>query len=157
MLGTRGRRWRPQPRSPEDRNGQGSSLGTLTWPLSSKGLIGPFFWGGALGVAQEPPPNCLAAGNNGAIVGVAECGQAAGTGSAPGAGPHPEPACPPALSPGAASDRDILPALTSPAGPRLLAPAAPGEPSSSAHVAIQTAMTLQEAGACGPGWGGGGG
>ena len=48
-------------------------------------------------MAQEPPPNCLAAGNNGAIVGVAECGQAAGTGSAPGAGPHPEPACPPAL------------------------------------------------------------
>lgn len=48
MLGTRGRRWRPQPRSPEDRNGQGSSLGTLTWPLSSKGLIGPFFLGGGI-------------------------------------------------------------------------------------------------------------
>lgn len=98
MLRTRGRRWHPQPGSPEERNGQGSSLGNLTWPLSPKGLIGPFFWGG-LGVAQEPPPNCLAAGNNGAIVGAVECGQTAGTGSAPGAGPHPEPACPPALSP----------------------------------------------------------
>lgn len=61
------------------------------------------------------------------------------------------------LSPQVLPATDILPALTSPAGPRLLAPAAPGEPSSSAHVAIQTAMTLQEAGACGPGRGGGGG
>ena len=59
--------------------------------------------------------------------------------------------------PGAAGDRDVLPALTSLAGPRLLALAAPGGPSSPAHVAIQTAVTLQEAAACAPGRGGGGG
>ena len=49
LLRTRGRRWYPQPGSPEETNGQGSSLGTLTWPLSSKGLIGPFFGGGIRG------------------------------------------------------------------------------------------------------------
>lgn len=75
-----------------------------------------------------------------------------------GAGPHPvrgRRACRALLSPpGTASGAAVSPAPyppPPPAWPRPLAPAAPGGPSGSAHVDIQTAMTLQEAGACGPG------
>lgn len=66
----------------------GSFLGAFTWSESPKGLIWPLFRG--VWVTEEPPPNCLATGNNGAIVGGVECGQAAGTASAPRAwaGPH---------------------------------------------------------------------
>lgn len=81
------------------------------------------------------------------------CGvQTAGTGSAPGAGPPqarlPTPALPQVLP----ARQRHPPALTSPARPRLLAPAAPGEPSSSARC-HQTAMTPQETGACGQDFG----
>lgn len=148
--------------SPDSWNGRkklSSFLCAFTWPQSPKGLIWPLFTGAW--VAEEPPPNCLAAGNNGAIVGGVECGQAAGTASAPRAGPHPKPACPAALCslpPGTARQTDP-PSLAWPAWPEPLAPAAPGWPLSSAYTDVQTAiaMTLQEAGACGPGPGGGGG
>lgn len=77
-LGTRVGRWRLKPGFPEGRNGQGSSLWALTWPLSSKGLIWPFFLGGGIrggpGTSSKLP-DCLAAGNNGAIVGVASVGR----------------------------------------------------------------------------------
>lgn len=72
----------------------------------------------------------------------------------PRAGPRPKPACLPAtlgslpqVQPEA--DTSSTPAL--PAWPELLAPAAPGWRSSPVCVDMQMAMTLQEAGASGPG------
>lgn len=73
------------------KNEAGSFLGAFTWSSSPNGLIWLLFRGAW--VTEEPPPNCLATGNNGAIVGGVECGQATGTVSAPRAGPRPKPAC----------------------------------------------------------------
>lgn len=128
----------------------GSFLGAFTWSTSPKGLIWPLFRGAW--VTEEPPSNCLATGNNGAIVGGVECGQATGTVSAPRAGPRPEPACHTVLSPpSAARGRHILHPL-----PCLPGPSSWHQQHLRSHVApvyvdMQTAMTLQEAGACGPG------
>lgn len=114
-----------------------------------------FFGGGGLGVAQEPPPNCLTAWRLGTMGPLwelrvrADCWHRQCT---MGRGTSPRARLPALLSPpGTASVRGILPALTSKAWPKLLAPAAAGGPSGSAHIDIQTAVTLQEAGACGPG------
>lgn len=75
--------------------GQSHSPWATTWPQSSKGLMGPLFRG--VGVAEEPPPNCLAAGNNGAIVGGASAGRLLARPAHHGAGPHPRPAAGSAL------------------------------------------------------------
>lgn len=85
--------------------------------------------------------------------------QTAGTAKRTTVGPHPAPARLPAcstLSPGTARGRGILLAPHLACWPTLLAPAAPGGSMSSAHIDIQTVMTLQDAGARGPGregWG----
>lgn len=126
-----------------------SFLGAFTWSESPKGLIWPLFRGEW--VAEEPPPNCLATGNNGAIVGRVECGQAAGTASTPRVGPRPKPACHTLLSPpGTARGRHILYRLPCLPGPRFWHQQHLGS-HLALHVDMQTAMTLQEAGACGPG------
>lgn len=97
----------PQASLQQGKTEPGSFLGAFTWSKSPKGLIWPLF--GGVWVTEEPPPNCLATGNNGAIVGGVECGQATGTASAPRAGPRPETACHTLLSPpGTARGRHIL-------------------------------------------------
>lgn len=145
----------PKPGVPKGRNGQGSSLWALTWPVLQGVNLAPVWGGGrgGLGTSSKRPGGWEQWGHCGRTGVRADCWHSQ---PAPRGGPSPSARCS-ALSPRYRQRPTHPPSpLTSPARPKPLAPAAPGGPSSSAHVDIQTAVTLQEAGACGPGRGGGG-
>lgn len=156
LLGTRG--WKVTSQSLESpKGGMGRVAPCGPSPgLSSKGLIWPLFGGGGrggLGTSSKRPGGWEQWGHCGRTGVRADCWHSQ---PAPRGGPSPSARCS-ALSPRYRQRPTHPPSpLTSPARPKPLAPAAPGGPSSSAHVDIQTAVTLQEAGACGPGRGGGG-